>query len=292
MKRVSLVRHGESTWNASGRWQGQSDPPLSALGEAQGASLASWFAAQAPDRVECSDLQRAARTAALAGARATPDAAWRELFVGDWEGLLHAEVRQRFPDQLRALRQGEPVAVGGGEGWADLRDRAMAALQRLVATLPPGGHGIVFCHGGVIMSVVSAILALPDAAPRRIEGLANTSITEIGFVDGAPLLLRYNDASHLDARAPLGRTGGVLVRLTAPPERGEASLDAWPPPTDGPAFQVWTEAPEALRERVIEGLATPEAAARLGPLEGPAHVQVRADARVLVDYNLRCSIRA
>ncbi|MBA2326593.1 MAG: histidine phosphatase family protein, partial [Actinobacteria bacterium] len=63
--RLFLVRHGESTWNADGRWQGQADPPLSALGEEQACDAAARLAAGGFSRVVASDLQRARRTAEI-----------------------------------------------------------------------------------------------------------------------------------------------------------------------------------------------------------------------------------
>lgn len=293
MKRVSLVRHGESTWNAAKRWQGQSDAPLSLIGQGQATELAAWFATQRPDRVECSDLDRAAHTARLAGASARSDAAWRELFVGEWEGQLHRDVRDRYPEQLQALRRGEPVKLGGGESWFDLRDRSMAALDRLLTTLPSGGHGIVFCHGGVIMAVTTALLELAHQLPRRIVGLTNTSVTEFAFDDDGVVLLRYNDASHLSEREPRARSGVLVVRLATEAAPALPTVDAWPSdPSDPTAVQCVAEA-DQLRAQIVEGLGSPAAQARLGPFDGPAHVQLRSDGvQVLVDYNLRCSSRA
>ena len=67
MKRLFLVRHGESEWNAVRRLQGQADISLSAKGEAQATALASTVAQLAPDRVVTSDLRRAYQTASLLG---------------------------------------------------------------------------------------------------------------------------------------------------------------------------------------------------------------------------------
>jgi len=51
-----LIRHGESTWNAAGLWQGQGDPPLSDRGRSQARLLAKRLAAEAPRRLVASDL--------------------------------------------------------------------------------------------------------------------------------------------------------------------------------------------------------------------------------------------
>src|SRR5947209_14334431 len=65
-RHLLVARHGQSTWNAEGRWQGQADPPLSALGEEQARVAAKQLADAPPfDLVVTSDLRRAMRTGAL-----------------------------------------------------------------------------------------------------------------------------------------------------------------------------------------------------------------------------------
>ena len=288
MKRVTLVRHGESTWNATRRWQGHSDPPLTATGEYQAEELGIRLAnsLQDYDLIESSDLQRVTQTARMAGATPRTDPAWRELFLGDWEGLFHREVQERFPDQLAALRVGEQVRIGGGESWQDLAERAGAALTRLVDRLPEDGRGLVFCHGGVVMALVTAAFGLPTCLPRRIGHLVNTSISELGFrADGTTILRRYNDAAHLSARAPRGRSGVPVIRLGASAVGNERIIETLPDCLDDASPAVLVAAPDALRDLAVAVLGS-TASAQLGPLAGSAHVELRANARVLVDYNV------
>jgi probable phosphoglycerate mutase len=284
MQRITLIRHGESTWNAAKRWQGHSDPPLTIAGRHQARALERRLApllARA-DRVESSDLKRVTTTAELAGAAPLERPGWRELYLGDWEGLYHHEVEARFGDQLRALRHGEPVKLGGGESWFDLRDRAGAELKRLCDDLPPDGQGVVFCHGGVILALVSAAFDLPESLPRRVGRLVNTSVTELGIeADGTTVLLRYNDASHLLDREPRARHGVRVARLVV----GADAEHAWPP-TAEPADPIDIEGTgDVLRGYAHEIIGT-GGRARLGPLTTEAHVQVRENALILVDYNL------
>src|SRR5215218_1994878 len=91
--RLILVRHGESTWNAEERLQGQLDPPLSERGRDQSRALAGVLDGMPDDRVVCSDLGRARETAELLGLRpARLDARWREIDVGEWGGRTAAEI--------------------------------------------------------------------------------------------------------------------------------------------------------------------------------------------------------
>src|SRR3989442_14475718 len=101
--RVLLVRHGQSEWNAQGRWQGQADPPLSDLGRAQARAAARSLGSV--DAVYASDLQRAAETAVIIAEQlgigpVILDADLRERDAGDWSGLTREEIHERYPGYL------------------------------------------------------------------------------------------------------------------------------------------------------------------------------------------------
>ena len=116
MTTVHLARHGESDWNAAGRWQGHADRPLTDLGRRQAAELAERLADVRLDAVYSSDLRRARETAEPVAerqgleVRALP--ALREVDVGGWSGLSRPEVARRFPEAFARWR-------GGGQGWED-----------------------------------------------------------------------------------------------------------------------------------------------------------------------------
>jgi broad specificity phosphatase PhoE len=158
-----VVRHGQSTWNADGRWQGQADPPLSPLGEAQ--------AAEAARNVgECtaiwsSDLVRAARTATIVGdvvgIGVELDARMRERDAGDWTGLTRAEIDERYPGALREGRR-----PPGFEPDETLAVRTLAALVEFGAALPADGVGLVVTHGGVIRTLDRVLGGESEAVPN------------------------------------------------------------------------------------------------------------------------------
>ncbi len=147
---ILLVRHGQSTWNAEGRWQGQADPPLSALGEEQARAAAESPEVGGIDVWWSSDLRRAARTADLVGAgRGTRaiDPRLRERHAGEWEGLTRAEIDADWPGFLAEHRR--PV------GWEEdepLLERALVALTDIAGTAP-GRRVVVVTHGGVIRAL-------------------------------------------------------------------------------------------------------------------------------------------
>jgi probable phosphoglycerate mutase len=170
MARLLLVRHGQSTWNADGRWQGWADPPLTDLGRSQAEAAAP--AAAPVDAVVASDLQRARVTAQLMAdalgigahqVQVEPDL--RERDVGDFTGLTRAEIEERWPGVLaqgnasiaRDPRFGETVEV--------LAARVDAALRRLAGAFA-GQRVLVVTHGGVVRNLERALGFDPDPLPN------------------------------------------------------------------------------------------------------------------------------
>jgi probable phosphoglycerate mutase len=158
--RCLLVRHGQSEWNAAGRWQGQADPPLSDLGRHQAHTAAA--AVGTVDAIVASDLQRAAETAAIvAGAIGVGpvviDADWRERDAGEWSGLTRAEIDEQWPGYLPESRHGAfaPSEHRRPPSWEPddvLLRRVLAALAR-VHDLVGDGDALVVTHGGVVYTL-------------------------------------------------------------------------------------------------------------------------------------------
>ena len=152
---ILLLRHGQSTWNAEGRWQGQSDPPLSDLGREQAEEAAGKLDDVGVTAVITSDLGRARETGEIL-ARALDldppreDPGLREYDVGDWEGLTRPEIEVGWPDQLAAWKEGRLLATPGGETRSAFLERVMAALRRVAAAAELGDVVVVVSHGGAI----------------------------------------------------------------------------------------------------------------------------------------------
>jgi len=173
VRRLLIVRHGESEWNREGRWQGWEDIALTPAGEAQARARAASlqgaglrFAA-----VHTSDLARAARTAELlAEALGAPtpraDPALRERFGGEWQGRNREEIIARWPREREAWRRGELAAPPGGETDVEVLDRVHDALVRIDATSAPGRVLIVSHHGVVRMLSRQAGVTVTDLIPN------------------------------------------------------------------------------------------------------------------------------
>jgi broad specificity phosphatase PhoE len=150
VRRLLLVRHGQSTWNAIGRWQGHADPPLSELGARQAGAAAEAVADLAVVAVVTSDLQRAHRTAELVQPPEIPitvEPALRERDAGAWTGLTRDEIEKQFPGDLAARRSGP-----GFEGDEALLARVLPVLGALVAGTD-ADVVLVVTHGGVIRAL-------------------------------------------------------------------------------------------------------------------------------------------
>jgi broad specificity phosphatase PhoE len=146
--RILLVRHGQSVWNADGRWQGQADPPLSELGEQQAVAAAGGIGLV--DAIYTSDLTRARHTAELVAAQlgfdVAVDARLRERDAGDWEGRTRAEIDEGWPGFLDSGRRPD-----GYEPDASVLARALAALTAIAVSHE--GDVLVITHGGVVRTV-------------------------------------------------------------------------------------------------------------------------------------------
>jgi broad specificity phosphatase PhoE len=148
--RALLTRHGQSEWNALGRWQGQADPPLSDLGRRQAHEAARSLGAV--DGIWTSDLRRAAETAAIIGSDmgvgpVVLDTDLRERDAGEWTGLTRAEIERRYPGYLSDGRR-----PSGWESDELLVGRAQRALWRIADAIP-GGDALVITHAGVVFAV-------------------------------------------------------------------------------------------------------------------------------------------
>jgi glucosyl-3-phosphoglycerate phosphatase len=192
--RLILVRHGESTWNAEERLQGQLDPPLSERGREQARALTGVIDGIPADRIVCSDLGRARETAELMGLQpARFDERWREIDVGEWGGRTAAEIDAQG-DELTNWRGGTRKAPDG-EAWADFTTRVAAAADELIAA---GGPWVVVSHGGCVR-VVTAHLTGADHLHVAAPPNASTTVFELGT---PPRLLVYG--SLPDGGLPTG----------------------------------------------------------------------------------------
>ena len=194
------MRHGRTVWNDEGRFQGQTDIPLSPEGREQARLLARRLRDLPFREVFSSDLSRARETGEiLASALGLPlhlRREWREMDYGRWAGLSFAEIRERYPREAEAyLRDWVNVAPPGGESFRELMERVKHALEEVLAS--PGEHLLVVAHGGSIRAAVCLLLGL-DPLLRRLFALGNAALVELELEGEEARLVRWNDACHLE----------------------------------------------------------------------------------------------
>lgn len=200
--RVLLARHGETAWNAEGRYQGQTfDIPLSETGWSQARALAARLEGVPLARAATSPLLRARQTAeAVLGERAgllAEDSDLLEIAHGRWEGRLDAEVVAEDADLRRAWRETpDRVTLPGGESLLAVQDRAWAALSRACEGLGEGDTLLIVSHDGVNRALLCRVLGLPLA---RVWAFRQAPVC-LNLLEGPDpehlALVRLNDATH------------------------------------------------------------------------------------------------
>jgi alpha-ribazole phosphatase len=187
------VRHAEPMESARGRCYGNLDVGLSSAGRDQAARLAARLEPIELDAVYASPRTRALDTAAALvaerGLEVIVDDDLRELDFGTFEGRTYAEIERSEPELFRAWME-TPTAVRfpGGESYADLRARAMRALD---AVRRAHASALVVTHGGVIRAGLAAWLELPDHAIFRL-GQSYCGVTVVDWTEGIPILQFVN----------------------------------------------------------------------------------------------------
>jgi len=188
-----LIRHGQTDWNVSMRFQGQADIPLNEVGHSQGAKLARYFARQPIERVYTSDLQRARETAAYIGSsrQLEPEVLFdlREIAFGDWEGLSMTEIQAKFPVEMDLWRNDpSKLHIPGGEAYAEAQQRVCSAVRHIVAECL-GRQVAVVSHGGAIRLVLASFLGLELSGIWRL-GQDSAAINRLDFMAGGRVVLR------------------------------------------------------------------------------------------------------
>lgn len=199
--RLILVRHGESEWNRTGRYQGQEDAPLSDLGLRQADALANRLEHEHIDAIYTSPLQRARRTAE-AIARYHPqvpfveDPALYEIHHGAWQGLLASEVRERYPDLFEEWRTFPTrCQMPGGESFSNILKRTLNLRERL-CRLHSDGTVLLSTHDVVVKILIADALGMHMDRINRIW-VTNASISVVEYTDELPFLVSLSEACHL-----------------------------------------------------------------------------------------------
>lgn len=175
-----LVRHGETTYNASGRMQGQLDTELSERGHAQARQAAESLADIRITRIVASDLSRAATTAGhiadRLGLEVTTDKRLRETHLGDWQGMARTEVDEQYPGARAQWRNDARWTPPGGESRVDVSKRIRPVVDELMEEYSDWDEGgvLLVAHNGAISALACALLDLQVEQFPMLTSLKNT----------------------------------------------------------------------------------------------------------------------
>ncbi len=200
--RILLTRHGETSWNVAGRYQGQTfDIPLSDAGRGQALALASRLKGVTLARAVSSPLLRARQTAEVVLGDAVGSLAlepgFMEINHGTWEGRLDEEIRVQDPGMRTAWRKApHQVTLPGGESLQAVLDRAWPAFHRVCEGLGPEDTLLLVSHDGVNRVLLCRVLGLPLS---RVWAFRQAPVC-LNLLEGPDpdhlTVSRLNDASH------------------------------------------------------------------------------------------------
>jgi len=199
---IILVRHGETAYNAIGRYQGHMQISLNDTGFAQATRVGERLRQHHFAAIYSSDLLRAVQTAtAIAAHHHQPVselAGFREIDVGLWEHLTVAEIAAQFPTDFAAYRAkpGRTIYTGG-ESYAQMQTRAMHALTTVIQRHDEHDTICVVCLGGTIRAIVCAVLDL-DIDNYTQMWIDNCALTTLIQQHGKLRLGNLNDNAHAE----------------------------------------------------------------------------------------------
>jgi probable phosphoglycerate mutase len=199
VKRIVLIRPGETDWNRLGRWQGWVNTPLNDHGRQQAQSLARFVRHIGMGALYTSDLQRAVETATMLSRQLPfepiPDQRLRERGIGLWQGLTLDEMQAWYPNDYAAmLADPDGYRVPGGESRSDVRARVMAAVTDILRSDASETVGIL-SHTTAIKILLGDLIA--GYNPLDV-GIDNTSVTTIRRNDNSWELVAIDDVMHLE----------------------------------------------------------------------------------------------
>jgi broad specificity phosphatase PhoE len=202
--RFTLIRHGQTDWNVTGKWQGHAYVGLNEEGHIQARKLAEAMVGTDAHALYTSDLPRARETALyLADSLKLAlqvDVRLREIDVGEWQGLTSDEVERYDGSRLAAVRAGGATARRpGGESQEEVGKRTLALMEELHPHYP-NHHILLVTHGGTVVNTLR-VLGLLRPEHDRVD---NTSQTVLVYDPETRqyVVEAFNRLTHLDAPIP------------------------------------------------------------------------------------------
>ncbi len=199
MTKIILIRHGESEYNLIRRYTGQSDIDLTDKGRLQAKITGEYILANYKiDEIWSSDLRRAIDTARpiadALGLEIKTDERLREIYAGDWQGMLFAEVEEKFSAEYAYYKANRKTSrTPNGEGMCDVRVRVEEVVREIAET-SDGKCVLISTHNGPLMALASM---MTGTELEKLSSLPNNSITELEYENGNFNIIKLGYAEHL-----------------------------------------------------------------------------------------------
>jgi probable phosphoglycerate mutase len=196
---LAVIRHGRTSANLQGRWQGHSDWGLDEVGRAQAGALAQVYPGF--HRVVTSPLGRAWQTASHLHPAPEPIEDLAELAFGKWEGLTATEIREGWPDLFDEIFVHRRDRARGetGETWSQLTDRVRRAFDALEASA--GQVTGVVTHGAAIRAYLGSLAGIGWERSNVYDTPANASVSHVVLGPKGPVVADFGNVAHLEGLA-------------------------------------------------------------------------------------------
>lgn len=200
MKNLILIRHGETVWNTSFKYQGHTDIALNENGMRQAELLANKLSTEEFHAIYASDLIRAKKTAEIIAKhhklKVVTSQRLREICFGQWEGLTYSQIKGKDPDLLQQWVN-NPVAlrIPEGETFVELYERVGIFIEEVIPK-HNNQRVVIVAHGGTIAALICYLLRI-NINKMWDYKIGNTAVTTFKLENKQFVLENHNDTTHL-----------------------------------------------------------------------------------------------
>ena len=199
MKKIYLIRHGESEWNILKKIQGQKDIPLTKKGIQQAKLVGKRLMDENINKIYSSDLKRAYDTAKIIGDYIKIEPVYtkgfREINFGIWEGLSNNIMNREYRDEIYLWRkEPEKLKIQGAETLYEVQERAINSLNAIVHS--EDENILIVSHGVTLKTMILGLLNM-DLAYFKNLTIDNVGLSIIEFREYNKVLKLLNDTSHI-----------------------------------------------------------------------------------------------
>ena len=196
-KKILVLRHGATDWNAEFRFQGRTDICLNALGEMQAVSVRSRIMSWQPEAVLVSPLGRAVRTAEIVTGADKRDLCicddLIEICFGEWEGRKLADLRG-IKEYMQWMEYPFSIPVSGVEPSQEVSRRVRSVLGLVLSRSEE--RFLLVSHGGTLRALISEAMGIPLSVTWKYFALDNCSLSGLAYRNGKFTLKFFNDRIH------------------------------------------------------------------------------------------------